>query len=150
MQEEVFELSATIQEQDDRHNDQLQQPGPIPGPSACPEPENQALSSPGYHFVLDLATACRTYIFEPENSVNPITQIFNILRNGTSSSEDVRAQSRLLSIMSVDTLENIADRCIMAEENVAVTDFVFMVNAIQLRCKVIRLVVSILFHIYNE
>ena len=137
LQEETFEPSQVIQE---RSDNQLQQPGPIPGPSPHPEPENQVLSSPGYHFVLDLAVACRKFLDNPENSQHPVYQIFDILKNGDNPSGGGASQSRLLSIMTVDTLENIADRCIMAEENMAVTNFVFMVNAIQLRCKVIRLV----------
>ncbi|KAF8956392.1 hypothetical protein BDZ97DRAFT_1925585 [Flammula alnicola] len=138
LQEEVFEPSRDVQDADEGQNDQHQQLGHIPGgPSDHPEPENQVLSSPGYHFVLDLAMACRTFIFDPANDMNPIAQIFKALKTGHNDSGDGSRHSRLVSIMSVDSLENIASRCFMAEENVAVTDFVFMVNAIQLRCKVI-------------
>lgn len=146
LQEEIFEPSQIIQGHVDN---QLQQPGPIPGSSARPEPEIPAISCPGYHFVLDLAVACRKVIDNQGNSQDPMHEIFEILQQQDQPSKDA-GKSRLLSIMTVDTLENIADRCIMAEENEAVTNFVFMVNAIQLRCKVIRSVLSNIFAAFAD
>jgi hypothetical protein len=109
-------------------------------PYMRPEPENQVLSSPGYHFVLDLALVCRKFLLDAPEEENPIAQIFELLKTtGTLELDRNNAAARLGSVMAVDSLENIANRCSMAEQNSTVMDFVFMINAIQLRCKVIRL-----------
>jgi hypothetical protein len=109
-------------------------------PYIRPEPENQLLSSPGYHFVLDLALVCRKFSFDAPGEENPIAQIFELLKTaGTLELDRNDAAARLRSDMAVDSLENIANRCSMAEQNSTVMDFVFMINTIQLRCKVIRL-----------
>jgi hypothetical protein len=50
--------------------------------------------------------------------------------------------------MAFDSLKNLASRCGQAEENIVVSHFVFMLNAIQLRCKVIRFVFPISCSVY--
>ena len=106
-------------------------------PYVRPEPEIQVLSSPGYHFVVDLALACRKFLRDAPGEENPIHQIFELVKTSGTLESDTSA--RLGSVMVVDSLENIAARCRMADVNSKVMDFVFMINAIQLRCKVIRL-----------
>lgn len=110
----------------------LSQPGLLTLP---PEPENQVLHYPGYHFVLDLVLACRSFL---SNQDDTLMQIFEFLRSTNTYSTDSRRTTE--AVMAFDSLENLAARCGRAEENIAVTHFVFMVNAIQLRCKVIRFV----------
>ena len=103
-------------------------------PYIRPEPENQVLSSPGYHFVLDLALVCRKFSLDAPGEENPIAQIFELLKTaGTLELDRNDAAARLGSVMAVDSLENIANRCSMAEQNSTVMDFVFMINTIQLR-----------------
>lgn len=109
-----------------------------------PEPENQVLHYPGYHFVLDLVLACRCFL---SNENDPIAKIFQFL----SSTNQYSAESESgRTVMAVDSLENLAARCSQAEENIAVTHFVFMLNAIQLRCKVIRFVSPISCSVLSE
>jgi hypothetical protein len=99
-----------------------------------PEPENQILHYPGYHFVLDLVLACRCFLSNPSNE-DSITNMFRFINSTNPSSAETQ---RTRTVMAFDSLENLAARCSQAEENIGVTYFVFMVNAIQLRCKVIR------------
>jgi hypothetical protein len=102
------------------------------------EPENQVLHYPGYHFVLDLVLACRCFLSNPTNANNSVVKIFQFL-----NSKDRYSAESQRAVMAFDSLENLAARCSQAEENIAVTQFVFMLNAIQLRCKVIRFVFPI-------
>ena len=135
--EEDFHRAQNVQT-----DSETQQTDDVPrGSYIRPEPENQVLSSPGYHFVLDLAMACRKYHLNGPGEENPISQIFELLKTAsTVESARIKAASQIGSIIAVDSLENIAKRCAMAEQNSTVMDFVFMINAIQLRCKVIRFV----------
>jgi hypothetical protein len=134
LQEEFFEPSLDLKSQNQRSIS-------ISGrPFNHPEPEIQVVSPPGHHFILSLALLCRKYLDDPTDGENKITQTLKLLTGGHDRS------STLASVMFVNSLENLAERCAMSEENVAVSDFVFMVNAIQLRCKVIR---SVLLHLYN-
>lgn len=111
------------------------------GLSIHPAREKQLISAPGYHFILDLAMACRKYHVNGPGEENPISQIFNLLKTAsTLESDRIKAALQVGSIMAVDSLEHIANRCARAEQNSTVMDFVFMINAIQLRCKVIRFV----------
>jgi hypothetical protein len=109
-----------------------------------PEPENQVLLYPGYHFVLDLVLACRCFLANPLNENNAILKIFQYLKStdATNPTNCYSAESQR-AVMAFDSLENLAARCSQAEENIAVTHFIFMLNAIQLRCKVIRFVLPI-------
>lgn len=100
-----------------------------------PEPENQVLHYPGHHFVLDLVLACRCFLSNENDSIMKIFQFLNETNQYSAESQKI--------VMAFDSLENLAARCSQAEENIAVTHFVFMLNAIQLRCKVIRFVFSI-------
>lgn len=105
------------------------------------QPENQVLHYPGYHFVLDLVLACRHILSNSENEIDSIMNIFQFLKS-TNATNDCSAES-LRTVMAVDSLKNLAARCSQAEENIGVTHFVFMLNAIQLRCKVIRFIFPI-------
>ena len=96
-------------------------------------PENQVLHYPGYHFVLDLVLACRSFIANPSNENNAVLKIFQFL-----NSTDQGFTESQRAVMAFDSLENLAARCSQAEENITVTHFIFMLNAIQLCCKVIR------------
>ena len=107
-----------------------------------PEPETQVLSFPSYHFVLDLVFACWCPLSDTSNEGDPIMRIFQFLEGGIANAGNGRG--RIGTIMAVDSLDNLAARCALAEENMAITDFVFMINAIQLRCKVIRFVLLLL------
>ena len=107
------------------------------------QPENQVLHYPGYHFVLDLVLACQHILSNSENEINSIMNIFQFLKS-TNATNDCSAES-LRTVMPVDSLKNLAARCSQAEENIGVTHFVFVLNAIQLRCKVIRYI----FPIFN-
>jgi len=129
LREEDFQPSSHLAEDD--QNSQSQHAVSIPG---GPLPEIQVISAPGHHFILSLAVLCRTFLSDHTDGENTITQTLKHL-SGTHD-----RSSTLRSVMSVNSLENLAERCAMSEENVAVSDFMFMVNAIQLRCKVIRLV----------
>ncbi len=137
LQEEVFQASLDLMSQDSQNQRSVIISGQ---PFYHPEPEIQVVSPPGHHFILSLAILCRKYLSDPTNGENKITQTLKLLTGGHDRS------STLASVMSVNSLENLAERCAMSEENVAVSDFVFMVNAIQLRCKVIR---SVLLHLYK-
>ena len=86
---------------------------------------------------------CRKFLLDAPGEENPIAQIFDLLKSaGTLELDGNNAADRL---MVVDSLENIANRCSMAEQNSTVMDFVFMINTIQLRCKVIRLFSQIIY-----
>ena len=128
--EEVFHGSQNLPELE------VQQPGI---PYVRPEPEKQILSSPGYYFVVDLALACRKFLRNVPGEENPISQIFEFVKTpGALQLDRNNSSARIGSVMAIDSLENIATRCVMTEKNSTVMDFVFMINAIQLRCKVIR------------
>ena len=105
---------------------------------SLPEPKNQVLHYPGYHFVLDLVLACRSFIANPSNENNAVLKIFQFL-----NSTDHGFTESQQAVMAFDSLENLAARCSQAEENIGVTHFIFMLNAIQLRCKVIRFAIPI-------
>jgi hypothetical protein len=106
-----------------------------------PEPENQVLHYPGYHFVMDLVLACRRFLSNPSNENNAIMKLFQFL-NLKNATNDYSAEYQR-TLMAFDSLESLAARCGQAEENTGLTNFVFMVNAIQLRSKVIRFVFPI-------
>jgi len=128
-------LDKDLWEEDFRSTQELE----VGIPYMRPEAENQNLASPGYHFILDLALACRKFLCYPPGEENPISQIFELVKtNCTLGLDRNHAAANLGSIMAVDTLETITRCCSMAEQNSTVMDFVFMINAIQLRCKVIR------------
>ena len=129
LREEDFQPSSHLVEEN--QNSQSQHSVSIPG---GPLPEIQVVSAPGHHFILSLALLCRTFLSDPTDGENTITQTLKHLSGTHDWSLTLR------SVMFVNSLENLAEQCAMSEENVAVSDFVFMVNAIQLRCKVIRLV----------
>lgn len=106
-----------------------------------PEPETQVLLYPGYHFVLDLVLACRCFLADPLNENNDILKIFQYLKSTDAiNSANHYSEDPQRAVMAFDSLENLAARCSQAEENIAVTCFIFMLNAIQLRCKVIKFV----------
>ena len=100
---------------------------------SLPEPENQVLHYPGYHFVLDLVLACRSFIANPSNENNAVLKIFQFL-----NSTDHGFTESQRAVMAFDSLENLAARCSQAEENIGMTHFIFMLNAIQLRCYQVR------------
>jgi hypothetical protein len=52
-----------------------------------PEPENQVLHYPGYHFVLDLVLACRCFLSSPLNE-NSIMKIFEFLNSTNHNSAE--------------------------------------------------------------
>lgn len=132
LREEEFFPSRQIEVNENGHHQAI---GFISQLTQQPEAENQILHYSGHHFVLDLVLACRCFLSNPLNESNSIVKIFQFL----NSSNHYSAES-LRTVMVVDSLDNLAARCSQAEENIASTHFVFMLNAIQLRSKVIRFV----------
>jgi hypothetical protein len=89
--------------------------------------EKQCLPEVASHFVAAMALAARGVAEDGASDPSrSISQLF-------SSLQGIFRKER----MEDDSLENLALRCIMAEETATCLDFVYMLNCIQLRCKVI-------------
>jgi hypothetical protein len=98
-------------------------------------PEKQCLPERAAHFVLAVSLACRDVIANANSEAScSVFQLFQSLQGlapNELQSED-------------DSLQNLALRCIRAEQVVSSVDFVYMLNCIQLRCKVVRQVAVLL------
>jgi hypothetical protein len=123
------------------------------------EVESQNLSQDGNHFLLDLSMACRAFRADPSNCQNTISGFLQLLKRGGEqsggksgersserSSEQSRFTQAIRSHMSVDGLLDLADRCALTEQAGAVASFAYMINCIQLRCKVIESVNQLIVH----
>ena len=106
--------------------EQLFSPGRM---TASAAPEIQRLPERASHFVLALVLACRDVVAN-ENSPASCS-VFQLLQSlkGLASRQPQPSE---------DSLEDLALRCIRAEELVSSLDFVYMVNCIQLRCKLVK------------
>lgn len=143
LREEVFFPSRPLEEIEEGQHQVLGHISQLGLLTLPPEPENQVLHYPGYYFVLNIVLACRSFL---SNQDDTVTKIFQFLSSTKAYSADSRKATQ--TVMAVDNLENLAARCAQADKNIAATHFIFMVNAIQLHCKVIRFVSSSLLQ-YN-
>lgn len=109
-------------------------------PENSSEPESPALSLEAHHFVLELSLACHRFLNDSpqDDPDNPLKQVVRLLEANNSSRLAEAAAARLEFAFSQDSLESLAMRCSIAEENIMLNSFSFMLNTIQLRCKVIR------------
>jgi hypothetical protein len=109
----------------------------------------QLLSRPGLetpsiperasHFVLALALACRNIIEDKQSDSAAVSQLFMLLkRRGGKEIDQSELREGMTWTDDMVILEDLAKKCILAEETAMSLDFVYMVNCIQLRCKVIR------------
>jgi len=99
--------------------------------AADPVSEQQSLPNRAHHFMLAISMVCENVVENSEDS-SYVSEVFQSLSEGTDLSSTVP------SVMATDSLENLAMRCILAEDTAACLDFVYMLNCIQLRCKIIR------------
>ncbi|KAF9470180.1 hypothetical protein BDN70DRAFT_902322, partial [Pholiota conissans] len=107
-----------------------------------PIPESQALDHRAMHFLEQLAEACeRVERVDNTETLSKLGALFqSILGNhSTTMLNSLNAQSE---VMAVDSLENIARRCVRADENISANIFAYMINCIQLRNKVISTVLA--------
>lgn len=102
-------------------------------------PEVPSLPPRASHFILALALAGRR-IQEGEKSDTSVAvfQVFSsLLGQGAEESGILNLTSEVES-NEMEVLQNLAVKCVLAEAATTFLDFVYMVNCIQLRCKVIR------------
>ena len=100
--------------------------------------EKQCLPEKARHFVLALSLACRDVTGNTSSgALCSISQLFQPLQGLLPDPKELPASDD-------DSLENLAMRCIRSETLVSNLDFVYMLNCIQLRCKVLRHVFVIL------
>ena len=105
-----------------------------------PVPEKQSLPARAYHLVLSIVMVCDQIVAHSDDS-SYVSEILDTLQGGSKFADPIP------SVMAVDSLENLATRCILSESTAACIDFVYMLSCIQLRCKVIR---SVIWNIHKS
>jgi len=137
-QDEEGDYSQEQPEEDEAedHNNNM---GPLRDGRRDPVPEKQHLTIRGDLTLTALATLAGQVVSGHERG-RLVSELFDNLQgsNGQPSS----------SLMTQDSVENIALRCGQLEESIASMDFMYMLNVIQFRTKVI-MCVSILSHFLN-
>ena len=111
------------------------------GPVHTSEPENQALCPDARAFVVELCQICHRFLTEApnDNPDHPLNQVIRMLEYGSLPDKlDAHSAKHVQDAYSMDSLETFAMRCNLAEQNIALSTFSFMLNAVQFRCKVIR------------
>ncbi|PPQ97260.1 hypothetical protein CVT26_000652 [Gymnopilus dilepis] len=104
------------------------------------EPESPPLSEDAHHLVLELSFACHRFLdgSHSKNPDHPVMQLVRLLTHDDSSHLAAQANASLASSFAEDSLESLAMRCSIADQNIATNFFALMLNVIQLRCRVIR------------
>ncbi|KAF8064148.1 hypothetical protein FPV67DRAFT_1671897 [Lyophyllum atratum] len=93
-----------------------------------PEPENPELPDIA-QLMTTLSTSAEDMLLI-EGSGNDVQAVLNALQGKTPASDTN-------SIMAVDSLQFLAERCARADQTAASADFIYMLSCIALRCKVI-------------
>lgn len=98
--------------------------------SCSPVPEIQALPPKVRKFLLTLGTACDAVLASKE--ANKATRLIDVLRGYNIFVE------KISSATMEDSLEILATRCSAADQDVAMSDFVYMLRTIHLRVRVMQ------------
>jgi len=96
------------------------------------QPDKPSLPTRAQHFLLALHLVCRNIIQGSSDDFCQVSDIFRLIQG------DAHITSLLSTSTKDDSLESLASRCNLMDSCMNTVDFVYMVNCIQLRCKVIR------------